>query len=76
MNAVHARNPRIYVFAIGVAGYDINQLNIIGSTISGVQTVFTTPSFSQLAGLLNQLVVATCLDLPGNPCGPGCRGAW
>lgn len=70
----NVHNHGVIVFAIGVAGYDINEIRFIASSIPGVQTVFTTPSYAQLGSILDSLIIATCIDIPGNPCGSGCLG--
>jgi hypothetical protein len=70
-----AKNARITIFAIGVAQAVPSEINFIASTIAGVQTSFPSiPSFAQLSGIVNNLVIATCIDIPGNPCGAACKG--
>lgn len=65
----------IITFCIGVgSGFNRNQLDQIATTVSGVQTVLTAKDFAALAGILDQLTFATCVNLPGNPCGGGCAG--
>lgn len=69
-----AKNYGIIIFAIGVGDADQSEMNRIGSSIPGVQTVFYSPTYAQLGDILNQLVIVTCVDIPGNPCGAGCKG--
>eukprot|EP01114_Cavostelium_apophysatum_P002080 TRINITY_DN1181_c0_g1_i1.p1 TRINITY_DN1181_c0_g1~~TRINITY_DN1181_c0_g1_i1.p1 ORF type:complete len:743 (-),score=160.71 TRINITY_DN1181_c0_g1_i1:49-2277(-) len=69
-----AKDSGITIFAIGVGGYNQNQIEFIASDIDGVQTVFTAEDFNGLAAILQNFVIATCLDIPGNPCGSGCLG--
>jgi len=68
------------LFGIGVGpDVDQNQIKSIGSNIidangNQVQTAFFSPSFAQLRGILDQVVQATCIDLPTTACGAGCQG--
>jgi hypothetical protein len=62
------------IFCIGVDGYDQQQLDYIKSDLPGVQTVYTVSQFSQLNTILANLTAATCLDIPGTPCGKACQG--
>jgi uncharacterized protein YegL len=66
----NAKAARVIFFAIGVAQANTAQIQFISSTITGVQTAFTSiPDFSYLSTIVNNLVIATCVDIPGNPCG-------
>ena len=69
-----ARAASITIFTIGVAEADQTELADIATQIAGVQTTFYTPDFNGLAGILDNLIIATCIDIIGNPCGPGCLG--
>jgi len=70
-----AKNYGITIFAIGVgADADHNEIHYLASNVPGVQTEFYSPSYQQLTDIVNQLVIVTCVDIPGNPCGAGCQG--
>lgn len=68
-----AKNKGIIFFSIAVADADPTEVKAISSSIPGVTTYFSSPDFTQLAGILDSLIVATCIDIPGNPC-PNCEG--
>jgi hypothetical protein len=62
------------IFTIGVDGYDEQQLDTIRTILPGVNTLFTVSQFNQLNTILANLTAATCLDIPGTPCGVSCVG--
>lgn len=66
--------PPIQSVGIGVGGYNADQLNLIGSNIPGVQTVYKIPTWSQIDSLIKKLVDVTCSDLGTNNCGVNCKG--
>jgi len=69
------KNSGVTIFAIGVGSeVDRQQITDISSNLPGINTTFFGDSFSALPKILDGLIVATCVDIPGNPCGLGCRG--
>jgi len=70
-----AKNYGITIFAIGVGNdVDHTEIHTIASSVPGIQTEFYSPSYADLNNIVNQLVIVTCVDIPGNPCGAGCLG--
>lgn len=73
-SADYAKGRGTTIIVIGV-GSDISstQLEYIASDPS---YVFYASSFSSSAfdTVLDQIVAVTCLPIPGNPCGSGCKG--
>jgi len=50
-------------------------LTNMATVIPGVTTSFpAVPNFSSLQGIVNSLVISTCINIPGSPCGQGCQG--
>jgi hypothetical protein len=70
------RASNVLVFAIGVGPYvNQDQINSIASPITGVVTSFpAVPNFSSLTQILSSLVISTCINIPGTPCGAACQG--
>lgn len=66
----------VLIFAIGVGPFvNAQEINGIATVVPGVTTSFpAVPNFSSLQGIVNNLVIATCVNIPGTPCGPTCLG--
>lgn len=73
--ASNAKAAGILMFSIGVGSYKLSELQEIASAIPNTQSVFTTPNFDALQGILGNLTTASCLEVGTiTPCGPQCRG--
>jgi len=71
-----AQAQGIIFFAIGVGPFvSQTEINTIASVIPGVQTSFpVVPTFADLQGIVSSLILTTCINIPGTPCGSGCQG--
>jgi hypothetical protein len=70
--AVHSAG--VFSFAIGVGGYNINDLNTVATKLNGEPQVFRVNNFAELNTLIEGLVQTTCMDLNPLPCGSSCFG--
>lgn len=60
----NAKNQGIIFFSIAVADADHAEVEDIASDIPGVKTYFQTANFAELANIVDDLTLATCI---GNP---------
>ena len=58
-----AKSHQILLFAIGIGSVNQNTLTAIASEIPNVQTIFTAQNFDALAGILDSLIQATCVEM-------------
>lgn len=73
-HAAALKNSGATVFAIGVTSYvSMSELYTAATNLTGVQTVFTTPTFSSLSSIITNLVQETCLDINPTRC-VSCHG--
>jgi len=71
-DAAKAKGTIIFVIGVG-SDVSMPQLNYIASDPSYV-FLADTFSTSDLDAVLQSLIALTCLPIPGNPCGSGCKG--